>query len=241
MRSCGCAAAGPLRADRARDPTHHCSTGRTGAGARRRLERPRGRPLPANQAGGDRGSAADDQGASIHVLGWYSDGRVKYGIGVPKLLSLLADHKINARVQGLDAVPARDRPPVNVVRFAFQTMVGIGTLLALLAARLPRGPHPEASVATLDLVLPCPRARRSAVGGRTDQRLGDDRSRPPAMGRLPGDAHLAGGHRRPRHPRRLRHARPRLRPADRRRRLDPLASRPQAAELEPSLSAAEVD
>jgi cytochrome d ubiquinol oxidase subunit I len=36
-------------------------------------------------------------------------------------------------VQGLDAVPALDRPPVNVVRFAFQTMVGIGTLLALLA------------------------------------------------------------------------------------------------------------
>jgi cytochrome d ubiquinol oxidase subunit I len=35
-------------------------------------------------------------------------------------------------VQGLAAVPADERPPVNVVRFAFQTMVGIGTLLALL-------------------------------------------------------------------------------------------------------------
>ena len=35
-------------------------------------------------------------------------------------------------MQGLDAVPANDRPPVNVVRVAFQTMVGIGTLLALL-------------------------------------------------------------------------------------------------------------
>jgi cytochrome d ubiquinol oxidase subunit I len=29
-------------------------------------------------------------------------------------------------------VPAADRPPVNVVRFSFQTMVGIGTMLALL-------------------------------------------------------------------------------------------------------------
>jgi cytochrome d ubiquinol oxidase subunit I len=29
-------------------------------------------------------------------------------------------------------VSAVERPPVNVVRFAFQTMVGIGTLLALL-------------------------------------------------------------------------------------------------------------
>src|ERR671935_26343 len=72
-------------------------------------------------------------GAPIHVLGWYSDGRVEHGIGVPKLLSVLAYHRFNAKVQGLDAVPARDRPPVNVVRFAFQTMVGIGTLLALLA------------------------------------------------------------------------------------------------------------
>jgi cytochrome bd ubiquinol oxidase subunit I len=72
-------------------------------------------------------------GAPIHVLGWYSDDRVEYGIGVPKLLSGLAYHRLNAKVQGLDAVPARDRPPVNVVRFAFQTMVGIGTLLALLA------------------------------------------------------------------------------------------------------------
>jgi cytochrome d ubiquinol oxidase subunit I len=30
-------------------------------------------------------------------------------------------------------VPVADQPPVNIVRFAFQTMVGIGTLLALLA------------------------------------------------------------------------------------------------------------
>jgi cytochrome bd ubiquinol oxidase subunit I len=35
-------------------------------------------------------------------------------------------------VQGLDAVPASDRPPINTVRFAFQTMVGIGTLMAVL-------------------------------------------------------------------------------------------------------------
>jgi cytochrome d ubiquinol oxidase subunit I len=32
----------------------------------------------------------------------------------------------------LSTVPAADQPSVNVVRFAFQTMVGIGTLLALL-------------------------------------------------------------------------------------------------------------
>jgi cytochrome bd ubiquinol oxidase subunit I len=38
-------------------------------------------------------------------------------------------------VTGLDAVPPQNRPSkslINVVRFAFQAMVGIGTLLALL-------------------------------------------------------------------------------------------------------------
>jgi cytochrome d ubiquinol oxidase subunit I len=72
------------------------------------------------------------RGAPEHIGGWYSNGGVKYGLRIPKLLSLLAYHDPNARVQGLDAVPATDRPPVNVVRIAFQTMVGIGTLLALL-------------------------------------------------------------------------------------------------------------
>jgi cytochrome d ubiquinol oxidase subunit I len=90
------------------------------------------------------------RGAPIHILGYYTDDQVKYGIEIPKMLSFLAYHDPNARVQGLDAVPPQDRPPVNVVRYAFQTMVGIGTLLALLGVvviavrvrerRLPESP-----------------------------------------------------------------------------------------------------
>jgi cytochrome d ubiquinol oxidase subunit I len=72
--------------------------------------------------------------APIHVLGWYTDGRIVAGIELPDLLSFLAFHDPGARVEGLDAVPPADRPPVNVVRYAFQTMVGIGTLLAVLGA-----------------------------------------------------------------------------------------------------------
>jgi cytochrome bd ubiquinol oxidase subunit I len=53
-------------------------------------------------------------------------------IEVPKMLSILAYHDPNAEVQGLEIVPPRDRPPVTIVRVAFQTMVGIGTGLALL-------------------------------------------------------------------------------------------------------------
>jgi cytochrome d ubiquinol oxidase subunit I len=73
------------------------------------------------------------KGAPVHVLGWYTNGHVEFGIPLPHLLSLLAFHSVDATVQGLDAVPRDDRPPVNVVRFAFQTMVGIGSALALLS------------------------------------------------------------------------------------------------------------
>jgi cytochrome d ubiquinol oxidase subunit I len=79
------------------------------------------------------GLGETEKGAPIHVLGWYSDGEVKYGIGLPKMLSLLTYHDPNAEVQGLDSVPEDEQPPVNVVRIAFQTMVGIGTALALIA------------------------------------------------------------------------------------------------------------
>jgi cytochrome bd ubiquinol oxidase subunit I len=79
------------------------------------------------------GLARTTKGAPEHILGIYENGRVKHGIAIPHLLSLFADHSWNATIKGLDTVPARDRPPVNVVRFSFQTMVAVGTLLALLA------------------------------------------------------------------------------------------------------------
>src|SRR5690349_12063489 len=92
------------------------------------------------------------KGAPFTFGGFYdrSAGEVKFGIRVPRMLSILAYHDPNATVKGLTTVPPQDRPPVNVVRFAFQTMVGIGTLLALLGVlfgltwwrkrRLPRSP-----------------------------------------------------------------------------------------------------
>jgi cytochrome bd ubiquinol oxidase subunit I len=71
-------------------------------------------------------------GAPEHVLGWYNGHGVEYGIEIPHLLSLLSSHSWNATVEGLAAVPADERPPVNVVRVAFQTMVAIGSFLALI-------------------------------------------------------------------------------------------------------------
>jgi cytochrome d ubiquinol oxidase subunit I len=72
------------------------------------------------------------RGAPEHLLGWYDGHQVVYGIEIPHLLSVLSFHSWNAEVKGLNTVPAADQPPVNVVRFSFQTMVGIGTMLALL-------------------------------------------------------------------------------------------------------------
>jgi cytochrome bd ubiquinol oxidase subunit I len=77
-------------------------------------------------------------GAPLHVGGWFDEGRgeVRYGIAIPRALSLLAFHDPDATVQGLDRVPPEDRPPVNVVRMAFFTMVGIGTLMAVFGIAL---------------------------------------------------------------------------------------------------------
>jgi cytochrome d ubiquinol oxidase subunit I len=93
-----------------------------------------------------------EAGAPFTIGGYYdaSANEVKYGIEVPRMLSILAFHEPNAEVTGLDSVPPQDRPPVNVVRLSFQTMAGIGTALGLLSLlfvvtcvfrrRLPRTP-----------------------------------------------------------------------------------------------------
>src|SRR5918999_6178561 len=75
-----------------------------------------------------------ERGAPFHIGGIYEDGEIKYGIEIPKLLSILADHDPDGEVQGLDTVPPEDRPPINTTRLSFQTMVFIGTGLAALAA-----------------------------------------------------------------------------------------------------------
>ena len=61
-------------------------------------------------------------------------GEIEGGITIPDGLSLIAFHDPDATVQGLDTVPAEDRPPVNIVRYSFQFMVGIGTALLALSA-----------------------------------------------------------------------------------------------------------
>jgi cytochrome d ubiquinol oxidase subunit I len=117
------------------------------------------------------------KGAPEHLLGYYEDGEVKYGIPIPDMLSLLAFHDPHAVVRGLDTVPPADRPPVNVVRFAFQTMVGIGTLLFALAVvvvyvRVRRRRLPESPWFYRALVLAGPLSVVALIAGWVTTEVG---------------------------------------------------------------------
>ncbi|MCW3029406.1 MAG: cytochrome bd ubiquinol oxidase subunit [Solirubrobacterales bacterium] len=123
------------------------------------------------------GLAKTTRGAPEHLLGWYTEGQVKYGIEIPHALSLLAFHSWNAKVQGLDVVPPAQRPPVNIVRIAFQTMVGIGTLLALLGlgflfVRIRRKRLPESAWFYRAVVLAGPLAVVALIAGWVTTEVG---------------------------------------------------------------------
>jgi cytochrome d ubiquinol oxidase subunit I len=116
-------------------------------------------------------------GAPEHVLGWYTDHEVKYGIKIPHLLSLLAFHSWDAQIKGLDTVPPAQRPPVNVVRLSFQTMVGIGTLLALLGVvylvvRVRRRRLPDSAWFYRALVIAGPAATVALIAGWVTTEVG---------------------------------------------------------------------
>lgn len=57
---------------------------------------------------------------------------MNYGIPIPGALSFLAFDSFSAEVKGLDQFPKDEWPSVPVVHVAFQVMVAIGTLLALI-------------------------------------------------------------------------------------------------------------
>ena len=57
----------------------------------------------------------------------------KYALEIPHGLSLLAFHDPNAVVKGLDEFPQADWPQVTLVHISFQVMVGLGSVLSLVA------------------------------------------------------------------------------------------------------------
>jgi cytochrome d ubiquinol oxidase subunit I len=77
------------------------------------------------------------RGAPI-LIGGIPDADAGRNVGpafeVPKLLSLLARHDPDGEVKGLKDFPRDEWPPLVPVRFAWEAMVGIGTLLAAVGA-----------------------------------------------------------------------------------------------------------
>jgi cytochrome d ubiquinol oxidase subunit I len=75
------------------------------------------------------------RGAPLHIGGWPDVDRreTRWAIGIPRGLSLLAFHSPNAEVRGLDAIPRDEWPPVAIVHVAFQIMVALGTIMAVVS------------------------------------------------------------------------------------------------------------
>ena len=73
------------------------------------------------------------KGAPLYIGGIVNDQtkEVSYKIEIPKALSFLAFGDFNAEVKGLNDFPEDVWPKVSMVHYAFQTMVGIGTILML--------------------------------------------------------------------------------------------------------------
>lgn len=77
-----------------------------------------------------------ERGAAL-VLGGIPDDeaqRVRYGLELPYVLSVLAHGDPRAEVIGLDRIPPDERPPTLVTHLAFQVMVVAGLILAALGA-----------------------------------------------------------------------------------------------------------
>jgi cytochrome bd ubiquinol oxidase subunit I len=72
-----------------------------------------------------------------YIYGRCTADGVKGGVGIPGFDSFLVGWSTSTRVTGLDSVPAEDRPPANtMLHWAFDTMVGICTVLIALGAWL---------------------------------------------------------------------------------------------------------
>jgi len=81
------------------------------------------------------GQFKTEKGAPLRIGGipFPESEETKYAIEIPHGLSLLAFHKPNAVIEGLDEEPKSDWPNVRAVHICFQIMVGCGSLLSVFA------------------------------------------------------------------------------------------------------------
>jgi cytochrome bd ubiquinol oxidase subunit I len=76
-----------------------------------------------------------DNGAPLVLFGWPDQAKAEmlYAIEIPKASSLILKHSLDAPLKGLDSVDRKEWPPVAIVFWAFRVMVGLGTLMLVLA------------------------------------------------------------------------------------------------------------
>ncbi len=74
--------------------------------------------------------------AAFVIGGWPNAETLEHtgAIEIPGALSFLLRGDPTAVVQGVDAVPPDERPPLAIVHLAFQIMIGCGTVMAALSA-----------------------------------------------------------------------------------------------------------
>ena len=73
---------------------------------------------------------------SALIIGGVPDSKnkkVDYAIKIPGLLSFMVNRDINSEVKGLDKIPLNEQPPVAITHYAFQVMVGLGSILMLIS------------------------------------------------------------------------------------------------------------
>jgi cytochrome bd ubiquinol oxidase subunit I len=82
------------------------------------------------------GQFQTEKGAPLRIGGIPNEAarETRFALEIPRGLSLLAFHDIDAEVVGLEAFAPDLWPPVAPVHFGFQIMVGLGTAMALVSA-----------------------------------------------------------------------------------------------------------
>lgn len=73
----------------------------------------------------------DDGPGTLWLFGWVneSEQKVKFGIGLPGMLSFLVHGNTQTEIQGLNSIKEDERPPVNIVFQSYHLMVAIGMAL----------------------------------------------------------------------------------------------------------------
>lgn len=73
-----------------------------------------------------------EQPAPLRIGGILVGDEVRWALDIPYLGSLIARNSFAEPIPGLEEIPREDWPPVNITHWAFQSMIGIGTLLVLV-------------------------------------------------------------------------------------------------------------